>query len=56
MHKFICTGTLEEKIDRILVSKKQLAEQTIETGEEWLTSLDTNQLRELLVLERNAIL
>ncbi|HIK38439.1 MAG: DEAD/DEAH box helicase [Geminocystis sp.] len=56
VHKFICTGTLEEKIDKILEGKKQLAEQTIETGEEWLTNLDTNQLRELLVLERNAVL
>ena len=56
VHKFICSGTLEEKINDILESKKQLAEQTINTGEEWLTNLDTNQLRELLVLERNAVL
>ncbi|MBL1209070.1 DEAD/DEAH box helicase [Geminocystis sp. GBBB08] len=56
VHKFICSGTLEEKINDILESKKQLAEQTINTGEDWLTDLDTDQLRNLLVLERNAIL
>ncbi|WP_017294845.1 DEAD/DEAH box helicase [Geminocystis herdmanii] len=56
VHKFICSGTLEEKINDILENKKQLAEQTINTGEDWLTDLDTDQLRNLLVLERNAIL
>ncbi|BAQ65807.1 DEAD/DEAH box helicase [Geminocystis sp. NIES-3709] len=56
VHKFVCSGTLEEKINDILESKKQLAEQTINTGEDWLTDLDTDQLRNLLVLERNAIL
>ena len=56
VHKFICSGTLEEKINDILESKKQLAEQTINTGEDWLTNLDTDQLRNLLLLERNAVL
>jgi SNF2 family DNA or RNA helicase len=56
VHKFVCSGTLEEKINDILESKKQLAEQTINTGEDWLTDLDTDQLRNLLVLERNAVL
>lgn len=56
VHKFVCSGTLEEKINDLLESKKQLAEQTINTGEDWLTELDTDQLRNLLVLERNAIL
>lgn len=56
VHKFICSGTLEEKINDILESKKQLAEQTINTGEEWLSDLDTDQLRNLLILERNAVL
>lgn len=56
VHKFVCSGTLEEKINDILESKQQLAEQTINTGEDWLTNLDTDQLRNLLVLERNAVL
>lgn len=56
VHKFVCSGTLEEKINDILESKQQLAEQTINSGEDWLTNLDTDQLRELLILERSAII
>jgi SNF2 family DNA or RNA helicase len=56
VHKFVCTGTLEEKINDIIESKKQLAEQTIDAGENWLTDLDTDQLRNLLLLERDTII
>jgi SNF2 family DNA or RNA helicase len=56
VHKFVCTGTLEEKINDIIESKKHLAEKTIESGENWLTELNTDQLRNLLLLERNAII
>lgn len=56
VHKFICTGTLEERIHDMIESKKALAEQVIGTGENWLTELDTNQLRELLLLDRSQIL
>ena len=56
VHKFICTGTLEEKINEMIESKKQLAEQTIDVGEDWLTELDTDQLRNLLLLERTAVI
>ena len=56
VHKFVCIGTLEERINEMLESKKQLAEQTIDAGENWLTELDTDQLRNLLLLDRNAII
>ena len=56
VHKFVCTGTLEEKINAIMESKKELAEQTVDAGEQWLTELDTNQLRNLLLLDRDAII
>ncbi|NJL91272.1 MAG: DEAD/DEAH box helicase [Coleofasciculaceae cyanobacterium SM2_1_6] len=56
VHKFVCTGTLEEKINNLINSKKQLAEQTVDVGESWLTELDTDQLRNLLVLDRAAII
>ncbi|MBD2295679.1 DEAD/DEAH box helicase [Anabaena sphaerica FACHB-251] len=56
VHKFVCTGTLEEKIHEMIESKKQLAEQVVGAGEEWLTELDTDQLRNLLLLDRNAII
>ncbi|MEH2064595.1 MAG: SNF2-related protein [Nostoc sp.] len=56
VHKFVCTGTLEEKIHDMIESKKQLAEQVVGAGEEWLTEMDTNQLRNLLLLDRSAVI
>ncbi len=56
VHKFVCTGTLEEKIHDMIESKKQLAEQVVGAGEDWLTELDTNQLRNLLLLDRSAVI
>jgi SNF2 family DNA or RNA helicase len=56
VHKFVCTGTLEERINEVMESKKQLAEQTVDAGEEWLTEMDTDQLRSLLLLDRNAVI
>ncbi|MBF2078885.1 MAG: DEAD/DEAH box helicase [Synechococcales cyanobacterium T60_A2020_003] len=56
VHKFVCTGTLEERIHEIIESKKQLSEQIVGTGENWLAELDTDQLRSLLLLDRDAIL
>ncbi|KHG40727.1 MAG: DEAD/DEAH box helicase [Aphanizomenon flos-aquae KM1D3_PB] len=56
VHKFVCTGTLEEKINDMIESKKQLAEQVVSAGEDWLTEMDTDQLRNLLILDRNAVI
>jgi SNF2 family DNA or RNA helicase len=56
VHKFVCTGTLEERINDMIESKKALAEQVVGAGEQWLTELDTDQLRDLLTLDRNAVI
>jgi SNF2 family DNA or RNA helicase len=56
VHKFVCSGTLEEKIHAIIESKKALAEQVVGVGENWLTELNTDQLRDLLLLDRSAII
>jgi SNF2 family DNA or RNA helicase len=56
VHKFVCSGTLEEKIHDLIESKKALAEQVVGAGENWLTDLDTDQLRNLLLLDRSAII
>ena len=40
----------------MIESKKALAEQVVGGGENWLTDLDTDQLRNLLILDRNAII
>ncbi|HEY9851772.1 MAG TPA: DEAD/DEAH box helicase [Leptolyngbyaceae cyanobacterium] len=56
VHKFVSTGTLEEKIHDLIESKKALAEQVVGAGEDWLTGLDTDQLRDLLLLDRSAVI
>ena len=50
VHKFVVAGTLEERIDEMLEQKLELAETIIGSGEEWLTELSTNELREILRL------
>ncbi len=55
VHKFVCPGTLEEKIDQMIEQKKALAESVIGTGEAWLTELSNDSLRELLVLREEAV-
>ncbi len=56
IHKFVCKGTLEERIHDMIEQKQALAQQVVGTGENWLTEMDTNQLRDLLLLDRSAIL
>jgi superfamily II DNA or RNA helicase len=51
VRKFICTGTLEEKIDAMIERKKALASSVVGTGEQWVTDLTTEQLRELFALD-----
>ncbi|HEY9698333.1 MAG TPA: DEAD/DEAH box helicase [Trichocoleus sp.] len=56
VHKFVCTGTLEERIHELIESKKTLSEQVVGAGENWLTELDTDALRNLLLLDRSAVI
>ena len=56
VHKFVCTGTLEDRIHELIESKKALSEQVVGSGEQWLTELDTDQLRDLLFLDRSAVI
>jgi len=52
VYKFICGGTLEERIDELIESKKALAESVVGAGESWLTELGTDELRDILTLRR----
>ncbi len=54
VYKFVCLGTLEERIDRMIESKKELAENVVGTGEGWLTELSTDELREVFALSRES--
>ena len=50
VRKFVCVGTLEERIDAMIEEKKALAERIVGTGEGWLTELSSADLREVLAL------
>jgi SNF2 family DNA or RNA helicase len=54
VHKLICTGTLEERIDEMIETKKALADSVVGDGEGWLTELSTSQLREVFALTAQA--
>jgi SNF2 family DNA or RNA helicase len=55
VHKYLCVGTLEERIDQLMEGKKELAESVVGTGEAWLTELSTEQLRDILSLSKHAV-
>ncbi|WP_437537803.1 DEAD/DEAH box helicase [Sorangium sp. So ce726] len=56
VHKLVCAGTVEEKVDRMLEQKRELAAQVVGQGEAWITELDDAALRELFALSRDAVL
>ncbi|MCJ7840602.1 DEAD/DEAH box helicase [Lederbergia sp. NSJ-179] len=49
VHKFITTGTLEERIDMMLEKKQALNEEIIRS-DQWVTELSNDELRSLLAL------
>ena len=55
VRKFVCVGTLEERIDAMIEEKKALAEQIVGTGEAWLTELSVDDLRSVLTLSPEAV-
>jgi SNF2 family DNA or RNA helicase len=55
VHKFLCLGTLEEKIDEMIERKQEIAAGVIGTGEAWLTELSTAELKELFTLRQEAV-
>ena len=57
VHKFVCRGTVEEKIDELIESKKQLSKDLIEGGGELLlTEMKDDELLKLVSLDINAAL
>ncbi len=55
VHKLVSQGTLEERIDAMLEEKRQLAESVIGSGEAWVTELDDDALRALVMLGDDAV-
>jgi SNF2 family DNA or RNA helicase len=56
VHKFVCMGTLEEKIDQMIEDKKKVASSVIGSDESWLTELDNKAFKDLIALNKSAIL
>ena len=56
VHSLICTGTLEERIDALLDSKRELAEKVIAgRSEDWLGDLDLGTIRAAVELSVDAV-
>ena len=56
VHKLVCTGTVEERVDALINDKRVLASSVIgSTGEHWLSELSTSELRDLVVLDPSAV-
>jgi non-specific serine/threonine protein kinase len=52
VHKFICRGTVEDRIDQLIESKQSLVNDVLEGGEELrLTELNDKQLLDLVALD-----
>ena len=55
VRKLMCAGTLEERIDRVIEEKQDLAERIVGAGEGWLTELSVAQLRDVIRLAADAV-
>jgi non-specific serine/threonine protein kinase len=57
VHRFVCRGTIEEKIDALIDSKRQLSKDLLEGGAELLlTEMKDDELLRLVALDINAAL
>src|SRR4029078_2512999 len=55
VHKFLCRGTVEEKIDQLIDSKRQLSQDLLEGGAELLlTEMKNEELLKLVALDIQA--
>ena len=56
-HKFICKGTIEEKIDALIDDKRELSDSLIEgSTEKMLTDMNNNELLDFVALDVNSVI
>lgn len=55
VRKLVCVDTIEEKIDEMINGKRHLAELAVGAGENWITEMGTDELRELFALGAEAV-
>lgn len=57
VHKFVCRGTIEEKIDRMLLDKRELADGVLSDGSEVpLTEMSDKELLDFVALDARSAL
>jgi SNF2 family DNA or RNA helicase len=56
VHKFVAIGTLEERIDQMITDKKKLSSTIVGADESWLIELDNEAFKQLISLNKAAIL
>ena len=55
VHKFVCVGTLEERIEAMSEQKRKLARNIIGSGDEWITEMSSDALRDFFTLSHEAV-
>lgn len=55
VYRLVTLGTFEEKIDEMITSKKTLANLTVSAGEQMLTEMSDEKLKEIFSLNKNAL-
>ncbi|MGW5315173.1 DEAD/DEAH box helicase [Nocardia thailandica] len=55
VRKLVCVDTIEERIDDMINGKRALADLAVGAGENWITELSTDELRELFTLGAEAV-
>ncbi|ONM46981.1 DEAD/DEAH box helicase [Nocardia donostiensis] len=55
VRKLVCVDTIEERIDDMINGKSMLADLAVGAGENWITELSTDELRELFTLGAEAV-
>jgi len=55
VYKFVCAGTLEERIDAMIERKRSIAEDIVGSGESWITDLSDDEIHHMLALEKGAV-
>lgn len=51
VHRFITMNTFEERIDEMIKSKKELANLTVSSGENWITEMSSTEIKALVALK-----
>jgi len=55
VHKFICMGTVEERIHDMIERKRAIADSIVGASENWITELSTSDLKKLFRLRKEAV-